>query len=151
MAISRKSLLALAMTLAAAGCAGGGGPTARINAQSTGSAYFNLSRPGLYERAGGLQLVGRVCRRGRVTLLSPPRVRLEHVSAGGDVVDTARAAVAPIYGRVDQPCSNYALRVAWRVADGDSIRACFDHGRACPADPASKALVTVPVSPVGPH
>jgi hypothetical protein len=37
--------------------------------------------------------------------------------------------------------------VAWTLADGDSIRACLDHGHACPADPGAKAVVSVPTIP----
>jgi len=132
-----------------AGCATVG-DSVTVGSQASGSPYFYLSRPGVYKLATGLQLMGRVCRRSRATQLSPPRVRLEHVSATGDVVEISHASVGAIYRNADQPCSDYSARVGWQIADGETIRACFDHGRACPTDPAVKAVVAVPVTPALP-
>ncbi len=135
--------------LVLAGCASSGAGV-DITAQATGSAYFTLSRPSVYSSNGGLEIAGRVCRRARGTLLSPSRVRLEHVGAGGTVVDLARAGVPAIHRNVDQPCADYSTKVDWRMLDGESIRACFERGRACPADAASKAVIAVPAAPPAP-
>jgi hypothetical protein len=118
--------------------------------EASGSPYFSLGAPGVYKADGGLQLAGRVCRRSRSTLLSPSRVRLEHVPATGEITEIAHAGIAAIYANADQPCSDYTTRVTWQMGEGDSVRACFDHGRACPVDTPVKAVVTVPVAPVVP-
>ncbi len=135
--------------LLVAGC-GTVGDSVTVSSQASGSNYFSLSRPGVYKIASGLQLAGRVCRRSRTTQLSPPRVRLEHVSAAGDVVETSHASVGAIYRNADQPCSDYVARVTWQIADGETVRACFDRSHACPADPSVKAVVSVPASAAEP-
>ena len=126
------------------------GSSVVVSSQASGSAYFSLSRPGVYKVQDGLELAGRVCRRARTTLLSPSRVRLEHIGASGDTIGVVHASVPPIYRREDQACSDYATRVGWRIADGESLRACFDRGRPCPADPAAKTTITVPATTAAP-
>jgi len=75
-------------------------------------------------------------------------VRIEHVAATGAVVDVAHASIPAIYRRADQACSGYSTKVAWRMADGDSVRACFDRGHGCPGAAEAKAVVPAPnVSP----
>jgi len=128
-----------------AACASSGSSVV-VSSQASGSTYFSLSRPGVYKVDGGLELAGRVCRRARTSLLSPSRVRLEQVGAGGDTIAVAHAAVPAIYHRQDQACSHYATRVAWRIEDGQSIRACFDRGGQCPSDPPVKAVIAVPAA-----
>jgi hypothetical protein len=122
------------------------GASVQVTSQASGSPYFSLGAPGVYKVDGGLRLAGRVCRRARTTLLSPSRIRLEHVAASGEVADVARASVAAIYRNADQACSSYAVRVAWQIADGEALRACFDRGRPCPSNSPNKALIPVPDS-----
>ena len=135
------SLIAVAACLA--GCATPGS-SVEVGSQASGSPYFNLSRPGVYKVQDGLQLAGRVCRRARTTLLSPPRVRLEHVAATGAVIEFAHAYIPAIYRHEDQACSGYSTRVGWQIADGETVRACFDRGRSCPAAARVKAVVAAP-------
>ena len=108
---------------------------------------FSLSRPSVYKTDTGLQLSGRVCRRARSTLLSPAGVRIEQITGDGTIAQVAHAGLPSISRRADQPCSTYQARVAWTLADGDSLRACFDHARACPADPTLAAPATLPAVP----
>jgi hypothetical protein len=116
-----------------------------VTTESTGSPYFSLGRPGVYKDTSGLELAGRVCRLARSTLLSPPRVRLEHLGAAtADVIEHTETHVAAIYRGADQACSDYATHVTWTLGNGDTVRACFDGGRACPRDPDAKAVVAVP-------
>lgn len=122
-----------AAPLVLAGCASGGAFQS-VGSQATGSAYFTVSRPAVYKMANGLQLAGRVCRRARTTVLSPAGVRLEHIGPTGEVLGTARTHVAAIHRYADQPCAGYATHVDWTLADGDTLRACLDRGRACPAN-----------------
>ena len=124
---------------------------APITSQATGSSYFRLGAPGVYKAGDGLLLAGRVCRLGRTTLLSPPRVRLEHVSVNGEPLQATHASVAAIYESADQACSNYSARVSWRFAEGEAVRACFDRGRACPADAQVKTVTAAPVPPATPR
>ncbi len=121
-----------------------GGPTVQVTTEAKGSDYFSLSAPGAYKDDAGLRLTGRVCRLRRSTLLSPPTIRVEHISASGEVINTARASAPVIYSRYDQACSSYSARVDWSLGDGETLRACFDHGRACPATAAVKAVVAAP-------
>jgi hypothetical protein len=141
------AMLAAAM-LAPGACAAPGSST-DVPYQATGSSYFSLSRPGAYKVQGGLELTGRVCRRARTTLLSPSRVRIEHIAATGDVVEAAHAGVPVIYGQANAACANYGVRVNWKMADGEAFRACFDRGRSCRADPAAKAAAA-PAAAKGP-
>jgi len=141
-----RTLIAIAIAGLLGGCAATG-DSVTVGSQASGSPYFSLSRPGVYKVATGLQLVGRVCRRSRSTQLSPPGVRLEHISAAGEVVESSHAGVGAIYRNADQPCSDYSARVTWQIADGETVRACFDRGHNCPADPAVKAVVAVPGAP----
>ena len=67
-------------------------------------------------------------------MLSPPAVRLEHIGPVGEVLGTARTRVAAIHRTADQPCASYATHVDWALADGESLRACLDRGRPCPAE-----------------
>lgn len=118
-----------------------------VTTESTGSPYFSLGRPGVYKEKTGLVLAGRVCRLARSTLLSPPRVRLEHIGvATGEVIEHTVTHVAAIYRGADQACSDYATPVTWTLAEGDLVRACFDRGHDCPRDPDVKAVVTVPAT-----
>lgn len=121
--------------------------TLELSTQASGSAYFSLSRPYAYKSADGFQLSGRVCRRGRTTVLSPPRVRIEHVGADGVVSQVTSARVGPIYRASDQACSTYVRRVDWTMAGGDTVRACFDRGKACPSDAPAKAITVAPPTP----
>jgi hypothetical protein len=119
--------------------------------QATGSAYFTLGAPRLYGDGSDLRAVGRVCRRSRTTQLSPARVRLEHIGAGGQIVEVARARVPAIYRNADQSCADYGARVNWRVAQGETIRACFDRARACPIDATVKTTITAPAEVAAPR
>ena len=136
--------LLLASCLAACAVSGS---SVEVKSEASGSSYFSLGAPAVYAAPDGLRLVGRVCRRARTTLLSPPGVRLEHIGATGDVLDVAHAGLAAIYRNVDQACTHYATRVGWRVADGESVRACFDRGRPCAPDTPVKATIAVPAAP----
>lgn len=138
-------LLTLASALAS--CAGLASAPA-VTAEATGSTNFSLSRPAIYKAGEALLLAGRACRLARSTLLSPPRVRVEHVSAAGEIMQTAHAYLPAIFRRTDQRCSDYSLKVAWQVGEGESVRTCFDRGHACPAKPATAAVVSpAPVAP----
>jgi hypothetical protein len=108
------SLLAVLFLTACASA----GTSVQVTAEATGSPYFNLERPLVYKAGDGLALAGRVCRRARGTLLSPPRVRLEHVGVAGQVLDVAHAGVPEIYRRADQACSDYSARVGWSFVEG---------------------------------
>jgi hypothetical protein len=147
MAVGRRSAAALlaAALVPPGACAAPGSPM-DVPYQATGSSYFSLGRPGAYKVQGGLELTGRVCRRARTTLLSPSRVRIEHIAAGGDVVEAAHASVPVIYGRADVACAHYAVRVDWKLADGEALRACFDRGRSCRTDPAAKTAAAPPAA-----
>lgn len=124
------------------GCAASG-TSVEIVSQSSGSPYFSLGRPGVYKAGDGLRVAGRVCRRSRTTLLSPPRVRLEHLAATGEVIEVDRAAIPIIYRRADQACSNYSAHVGWKIAEGETVRACFDRGKVCPVAAETKAVIPV--------
>ena len=73
-------------------------------------------------------------------------MRIEHVAATGDVVEVAHAGVPAIYGQADAACANYGVRVRWKMADGEALRACFDRGRSCRADPAAKTVAAPPAA-----
>ena len=135
--------LGLAFGAALAGCAGAGSSLV-VNTEAAGSSYFSLGRPVAYKAGVGLELAGRVCRRARTTVLTPSRIRLEHVAAGGEVVGVAHAFLPQISRRADLPCSEYRAAVAWTLAEGDTIRACFDRGHACPGAPPAR--IAVPAS-----
>ena len=123
----------------------------QIISQASGSTYFSLGLPRVYKVQNGLELAGRVCRRGRTTLLSPPSVRIEHLAIGGETLEVAHASVGAIYRRADQACSGYSSRVTWQIADGESVRACFGVGRPCPSDAPVKAVISVPVPSTSPQ
>ena len=135
-------LLALA-TLAACSTTG---DTVQVTSEAKGSDSFSLGTPGAYKEGSGLRLTGRVCRLARSTALSPPRIRIEHVAVSGYVTETAQASVPTIYRSTDQTCRTYSARVGWVLAEGDTVRACFDRGRACPVSADTKAAVAVPAS-----
>ena len=145
-----KTALLLAGPLALVSCAGVGGTSVQVVAQASDTPNFSLSRPAVYKTTGGLQVAGRVCRRARTTLLSPSQVRLEHLSAAGEITETAKAGVGEISRRADQPCSNYSGRVSWTLAEGDTVRVCFDRGRACPSAPTVTTVIAAPTSPASP-
>lgn len=141
---TKPRILQLAGCVFLSGCASIGGSSVQVVAQASDTAYFSLSRPAVYKAGEQLVLSGRVCRRARATLLSPSGVRLEHFTAAGLLTETAHAGVGPIYGRADQACSNYSIRLSWALADGDTINACFDRGRPCSTAPTVKAAVEAP-------
>jgi hypothetical protein len=116
-----------------------------ITSEASASPYFSIGAPAAYKAPGGLELAGRVCRRSRSTSLSPPRVRLEHLTAMGEIADVAHAGVPAIQRSSDQACRTYATKVSWQLADGDTVRACFDRGRACPTSTV-KALIAAPAA-----
>ena len=141
-AVGQISVLFLCLSA----CATSGSSVA-IGSQASGSSYFSLSRPGAYKIGRGFKVAGRVCRRARTTLLSPPRVRIEHLAATGEVLGVAHADVPAIYRRADQACSPYAATVDWAIADREALRACFERGKSCPVAAELKAVITVPVAP----
>jgi hypothetical protein len=134
-------LLLLAAGLAA--CAEGPPPQA-VTSQASGTTYFRLGAPGVYKVGSGVRLVGQVCRRYRSTDLSPYRVRIEHLSAAGEVIGVTEGGVPPIYDRSEQACVAYSARADWTFAPGDALRACFDRGRPCSPQAAAKTVVPVP-------
>ncbi len=94
---------------------------------------------------------GTVCRRARSIGLTPGRVRLDHLDSGGAVLQSAKAYLPPIGARVDQRCSHYRTTVSWTLAKDETVRACFDRGRACPAAPGVKVPVApAPLAPLSP-
>lgn len=149
--MGRPSLIALLLLATGlSGCATAGTWTG-VTSDSSGSSYFSVGRPGVYKVDGGLQVTGRVCRRARTTVLSPPGVRLEHLGANGEVVESTHASVRSISRRADQACSPYGARVGWTLGEGDAIRACLDRGHACPTNAPAKAVATIPTAPTTPH
>jgi hypothetical protein len=141
----RRGATALALiagSLAACVTAGSG---VAVNSAATGSSAFSLGAPGAYKTKSGLVLVGRICRRGRSTSLTPARVRVDHVAATGEVTASAHAAVRAIGRRADERCSSYGVNVDWTVAESESLRACFDRGRACPGGGPATSVPVVPV------
>jgi len=140
----RFLLLALAPSLAA--CATSANEV-RVVSEAHGSDFFSLGAPGVYKGGGRLRVGGRVCRLRRSTLLSPPAIRIEHLGGGAKVLDTAFAPSPIINRSFDQACRTYSTQVAWTLGEGDTLRACFNHGHACPAVAESKAVVTAPSQP----
>ena len=122
----------------------------KVVSQASGSPAFGLGPPGAYAAGDRLLLAGRVCRRARNTRLSPSTVRIERVDASGTVAGHVDAALPPIYRRADQACAPYSRIVSWRLAEGDSLRACFERGAACPATAETRAVVPVPAAAATP-
>jgi hypothetical protein len=139
-----KSGLLLSAGLALASCTTVGGPSIAVTAQASDSPYFSLSRPGVYKSGSGLVLTGRVCRKSRSTLLSPSAVRVEHLTASGQLAEVAHASVSAIYGKADQACASYTSHVLWSLTEGDTVKVCFDHGHACPIEATVKEVVAAP-------
>lgn len=146
----RSSLLrifALVNLLVVAACANISRENVEVVTQAKGSNYFSLGAPAISKTDHGQLVAGRVCRLGRSTLLSPPAIRVEHLHATGQLVETARAYLPEIYLARDQNCSDYAAKARWAIAPGDIVRACFDRGAACPAQAESKAVTKAPSTP----
>ena len=118
--------------------------TVQVTAEAKGSESFSLGPPTAYRAGDGIRLSGRVCRLGRSTALSPPSIRLEHVARDGGIVETSQSSVATIYRSTDQACRTYAANLAWALADGDTVRACFDRARPCPVTSTAKAVIAAP-------
>ena len=117
---------------------------------ASGSAAFSLSAPAAYQGKAGLELVGRVGRRARSTQLTPASVRIERLGPTGEIVASARAYLHPIGRRTDQRCASYLANVDWRLAPGDTLRACFDRGRACSDGVPSAPTVVTPIPQTAP-
>ena len=148
----RRRSVALGVILGASVAAGlaacaTSGATVDVISQATSSPYFSLSSPSVYGVKDGAILAGRVCRRGRATLLSPPRVRLEHISATDQVMQTAYAYIPSIHRNIDEACTHYSSRVAWQFAPGEKVRACFERGRGCRLPPTTTAVTPVAAPP----
>lgn len=137
----------MAVVLGLAACAAIPSQSVTIVSEAKGSGAFSLGAPAMVKTAQGQHLGGRVCRLNRSTLLSPPRIRVEHLAATGGVTDVAHAYVPEIYRATDETCSDYGANVAWTMNEGDRVRACFDRGAGCPADTESKAVVKAPATP----
>jgi hypothetical protein len=133
LAAGRTFTAALMMAATSVTACASAATAVNVVSQASGSPYFSLGPPAVYKGAEGLTISGRVCRRDGSTLLSPPRVRLEHLAPTGARIGVARARVPEIYREVDQRCADYTTRVVWAIGPGDGVRACFDGGRACPS------------------
>ncbi len=144
--MNRISSMALLLSAALTAACASFGPTVEVVSQASGSASFSLGTPSVYKSGDELAIVGRVCRRSRSTLLSPSRLRLEHVSMGGQPLETAQAGLTAIYDNPDQACTDYSVRVRWRIVQGETIRACFDRGRPCPVETPANAVIAVPAT-----
>jgi hypothetical protein len=131
----RLAVAALAATLAA--CAAPGASVS-VNAEASGTSYFSLDHPFVHKVRDGLELSGRACRRVRTTLLTPSRVRIEHLSVAGEPIQSVHAFLPQTSRRPDQPCTRYSTIAGWTLSEGETIRACFDRGHACPGAPAVK-------------
>src|ERR1700741_5111745 len=92
-------------------CASAASNSVTIVSQAKGSNAFSLGAPAMFKTDAGQHLGGRVCRLGRSTLLSPPSIRVEHLSPGGRLIDVAHARVPEIYLARDQTCSDYGAKV----------------------------------------
>ena len=141
-----RRFLTPALALGLAACATSGNEV-RIVSQAHGSDFFSLGAPGVYKASKGLHVGGRVCRMGRSTVFSPRTIRIEHLDNGGRLLDTTYAASPAINRTFDEACRSYSTRVTWTLGEGDTLRACFDHGRACPVAAESKATVAAPAQP----
>jgi len=136
-------VISIAASVVLSGCASALSDTVTVTTEASGSSQFRLGPPRAYKASNGLTLMGRVCRLARNTGLSPAHVRLEHIGADGTVKEAGRAYVPSITRAVDQPCSTYAGHVAWQLADGETVRVCFDRGKECPP-PVVKTVVAAP-------
>ena len=143
--IGLKLAFVLVASTALAACSTSG-ETVQVTSEAKGSDSFSLGPPAAYKAGNGIHLAGRVCRLGRSTALSPPRIRLEHVAAGGGVVETSQTSVPTIYRSTDQACRTYTANLAWVLGEGDTVRACFDRGRPCPVTATAKAEIAAPAA-----
>ncbi len=125
-----RSIIPLLVVLS--GCATGTSGL-DVRTEAVGTVSFQLGKPALYPAASGVDVIGSACRIGTNTALSPRRVRIEHLSATSEIVDVATAPMPWLSTRADQRCGHYSLAVTWNPADGETVRACFDRGHACPA------------------
>ncbi len=114
-----------------------------IRTQAHGTTYFELEAPAVYTDPGGFRIVGRACRLGQTVLMSPEFVRIEHLSATGEVVHHAQAYLPEMLLRSYQRCSHYSATVAWKFQADENVNVCFERGKACPpsslAQPAAAA------------
>jgi hypothetical protein len=151
MSIARMGPISVAAALAMlSGYAAAQNEPADLTFNASGSPYFTLSPPMAYKNRTGLLLTGRVCRRARTTMLSPQRVRLEHLKADGHPIEVTSANVETIPRNADQACTRYGRKVGWTIAADETIRACFDHGKACPANAPAKTMTAPDALPVAP-
>ena len=142
-----SKVTAIAGLVLIAGCASTPLESVKVVTEAKGSSSFSLGAPAVSKSHNGQHVAGRVCRQGRSTLLSPPSIRVEHLAAGGQVLNTDHAYVPEIYSARDQTCADYHVKVQWTLSPGDIVRACFEHGAACPHQADSKAVVKAPAGP----
>ena len=105
---------------------------ASAKVESVGSVGYSLGRPTAYVKGEGIEVTGLACRRNQSTLLTPEYVRIENVSAKGEVIRFAKAYLPTISVKVDQPCGRYSIILDWVPTELGVLRVCFDQNKRCP-------------------
>jgi len=128
--------LVLVSTLVAQTAASDSAPTEQqlpsVEASSSGNYVF--LQPRLRLSSDSLRVDGTVCRRANRSLLSPPRVQIDHLSSAGDVLETSFGYLPSLSSREDQRCGRFGGRLKTPPQPGDRIRICFARSKgSCPA------------------
>lgn len=140
-----RNLPTLTCTILLVGCAAS--PDAMgFRTEAAGSPYFSVGAPTLYKSGDTVRVAGRVCRVGRTILLSPHAVRIEQLSAQGEVLAATSAKVRAIGRSYDQACVSYGARLNWRLEPDQSLRACVDRAKACSAPTRPQTSAPRPAS-----
>jgi len=131
--------LALAATLLAQLAISGAAPAASADQQlppveASSSSNYIFYQPTLKAKGDSLHVTGTICRRANRSLLSPPRVQIDHLSGAGEVVETSYGFLPLLSSREDQRCGRFGGSLKSPPQPGDRIRICLARSKgSCPA------------------
>lgn len=121
---SRRSLrvLVILMSLSAAGCAAYGGATLLdVPTELNAPAGVVLRSPDAIRTPTGMRFHGTVCRQW--PMQSPTRIRVERISATGEILASASRPIWGLGGR-GRRCSFYDVPTDWTVGAHERVRVC---------------------------
>ena len=102
-------------------------PTPPVIPRTEAVVSFNyiLSAPRIRAMGDTYRVDGEVCRRANRSGLSPAQIRIEHLDASGQLVETVSAFLPPLSWREDQRCGHYSAALKQLAQPGDIVRACI--------------------------
>lgn len=123
-------LIAQASTMPPTGASAAEAAPPVPRAEAISSINFLLVQPRIRAKGKAVRVEGSACRRPNRSLISPSRVRIDHLSSAGELIETSYAYLPRLSQREDQRCGRYGATLKSPPQQpGELVRVCLPQSR----------------------